>query len=100
MIVLNATIPVEPNSRDDAIEAATELAQQSRQERGVVDYRVTTDSEDENVLRIFEQYEDESALDTHMESDHFGSFQSKVPDFAGGEVELYRFDVSEKTQMM
>lgn len=100
MIVLNATIPVDPDSREQAIDAATTLAQASREEEGVVDYRVTADLEDENVVRIFEQYEDEAAVDAHMESDHFLAFQGQVPEFAGGEVELYRFDVSEKSQMM
>ena len=100
MIVLNATIPVDPDSREQAVEAATDLAQASRAEDGVVDYRVTADLEDENVIRIFEQYEDDDAVNAHMESDHFLAFQGQVPEFAGGEVELYRFDVSETTQMM
>lgn len=100
MIVLNAIIPVDPDSREQAVEAATELAQASREEDGVVDYRVTADLEDENVLRIFEQYEDDDAVDAHMESDHFLTFQGQVPEFAGGEVELHRFEVSEKSRMM
>jgi quinol monooxygenase YgiN len=100
MIVLNATIPVDPDSREQAIEAATELAQASREEDGVIDYRVAADLEDENVIRIFEQYEDGEAVNAHMESDHFLEFQGQVPGFAGGQVELHRFDVSEKSQMM
>jgi quinol monooxygenase YgiN len=100
MIVLNATIPVDPDSREQAVEAATDLAQASREEDGVVDYRVTADLEDENVIRIFEQYADDDAVNAHMESDHYKAFESQVPEFAGGAVELYRFDVSEKSQLM
>lgn len=100
MIVLNATVPVDPDSRERAVDAATELARASREEAGVVDYRVAADVEDENVLRIFEQYEDDDAVDAHMASDHFRAFQEQVPEFAGGEVELHRFDVAEKSRMM
>ncbi|WP_276258403.1 putative quinol monooxygenase [Haloglomus litoreum] len=100
MIVLNASIPIDPDSRETAVEAATELAQHSREEAGVIDYRVALDVEDDTTLRIFEQYEDEDALNAHMNSDHYGSFESRVPGFAAGAPELHRFDVSEKTQLM
>lgn len=100
MIVLNASIPVDPDSRETAIEAASELAQRSREEDGVIDYRVALDIEDDTTLRVFEQYEDEDALNTHMNSEHYGSFEGQVPEFAAGAPELHRFDVSEKTQLM
>jgi quinol monooxygenase YgiN len=100
MIVLNASIPIDPDSRETAVEAASELAQRSREEDGVIDYRVALDIEDDATLRVFEQYEDEDALNAHMNSDHYGSFESQVPEFAAGAPELYRFDVSEKTQLM
>jgi quinol monooxygenase YgiN len=100
MIVLQATIPVTPDSHEEALTAATDLAQRSREEAGVIDYRVTTDIEDETVVRIFEQYEDEDAMNAHLESDHYRAFSGTVPEFLGGEVELYRFDVAEKSRMM
>ncbi|WP_254832091.1 putative quinol monooxygenase [Haloglomus salinum] len=100
MIVLNASIPIDPDSRDTAIEAATELAQQSREEDGVIDYRVALDVEDDTTLRIFEQYEDDDAVQSHMGSDHFEAFQGHIPEFVAGDVELHRFDVSEKSRMM
>lgn len=99
-IVQYAIIPIDPDARDEAIEALTELGEASRAEDGVVDYRVTTDVDDENTARIIEEYEDDAAVEAHMNSDHFGAFQSKVPEFAGGPVELYKYDVGEKTQLM
>ncbi|PSP97237.1 antibiotic biosynthesis monooxygenase [Halobacteriales archaeon QS_4_70_19] len=100
MIVLNASIPIDPDSREAAVDAATELARQSREEDGVVDYRVALDIEDDATLRVFEQYEDDAAVESHMESDHFQAFQGRIPEFVAGDVELYRFDVDEKSRMM
>jgi quinol monooxygenase YgiN len=100
MIVLYATIPVAPDSREAAIEAATTLAQASREEDGVIDYRVTTDLEDETVIRIFEQYEDQDAVDAHMTSGHYKTFESQVPEFVDGPVKLHQFEVSERSQLM
>ncbi len=100
MIVLNASIPIDPDSHETAVEAATELAERSREEDGVIDYRVALDIEDDTTLRVFEQYEDDAAVQSHMGSDHFEAFQGRIPEFVAGDVELHRFDVSEKSRMM
>ena len=100
MILQYAVIPVDPDSRDEAVEAVSELAAQSREEPGVVDYRVGADVEDDSVLRIFEQYEDAESVEAHMTSDHFETFQERLPSFAGGDVELYKYEVSDSTQLM
>ena len=99
-IVQYAVIPIDPDARDEAIESLTELGEASREEEGVVDYRVTTDVGEENTVRIFEEYEDEDAVNAHMTSEHFGAFQGKVGGFAGGPVELYKYEVGEKSQLM
>ena len=100
MIVMHATLPVDPDDREDALELARELAEASREEPGVVDYRVATDVEDPNTVRVFEQYEDADAVDAHMDSDHFQSFQGEIAAHLAGEPTLYRFDVESKTQVM
>jgi quinol monooxygenase YgiN len=99
-IVQYAIIPIDPDARDEAMAALTELGEASREEAGVVEYRVTTDVDDENTVRIFEEYADEDAVNAHMTSEHFEAFQEKVGGFAGGPVELYKYEVSEKSQLM
>lgn len=100
MIVLQATLPLAAEHRDRATEAATELAEQSRAESGVLDYRVATDVEEPSILRIFERYEDEAAMEAHLESEHFQSFQGQVGEWVDGEVDLVRYDVESTTRMM
>lgn len=93
MLVIHATFPVDPDSREDALELTRELAEQSRAEDGNVDYRVTTDIDDPNLFRFFERYEDESAFGAHAETDHFQEFEAALPDLLAGEPEVVRFDV-------
>ena len=100
MIVLQATIPVAMDHREEMIEAAIELAEQSRAEAGTIDYRVTTDIEEPSVFRVFEQYEDEAAMETHLESEHYQQFQEEVGEWIAGEVELVRYDVDSTSEMM
>jgi quinol monooxygenase YgiN len=100
MIVMHATIPIDPDEREAALELVRDLAEASRAESGVVDYRVATDAEDPNTIRVFEQYEDDDAVDAHMGSDHFQSFQAEIAAHLAGDPTLYRFEVDEKTQVM
>lgn len=93
MIVVHAVIPLDPDSREEGIELASDLAERSREEAGMIDYRVATDVDDPNVLRFFERYEDEAALEAHATSEHFGAFEERLPDVIGGEPEVTKFDV-------
>jgi quinol monooxygenase YgiN len=99
MIVLHAVFPVDPGKRDEATELFAEVAEQSRAEEGILTYRVTTDIEDENTFRFFEQYEDEAAFGAHAESDHFGRLEAALPDLLAGEPDVTRFDVDSATDV-
>lgn len=93
MIVIHATLPIDPGHREDATEVFADLARGSRDEAGVVDYRVTSDLEEPNVIRIIEQYEDEAALGAHSETEHFQEFQAAIPEMLGGAPDITRYDV-------
>ena len=93
MIVIHATFPVDPAERDRALDLATDLAEDAREEPGCLSYHVATDAEDETLLRFFEQYEDEAAFGAHAQTDHFQAFAAELPDLLAGEPEITRFDV-------
>ncbi len=100
MIVMLAELPVAADSREAALDRLEELAAASRAEDGVVDYRVTTDVEAPDTVRVIEQYEDADAVDAHMSSDHFESFQADIAPHLAGEPELYRYEVDSETRVM
>lgn len=99
MIVIHAKFPIDPEHRDEAIEHLQSLAQHSRREDGVIDYRVTTDVEEPNLFRLFEQYEDEAGLGAHGESEHFGEFEAVLPDLLAGEPSVTQFDVESASEL-
>ncbi|MEF8840956.1 MAG: putative quinol monooxygenase [Haloarculaceae archaeon] len=99
MLVVHATFPIDPDRREEALEAATTLAEHSRVEDGIIDYRVAIDADDPNLLRFFEQYEDEAAFGAHSETEHFGEFAAVLPELLAGEPDVVRFDVSEATEL-
>lgn len=99
MIVLHAVFPLDPDKRDEALDLITELAEKSRAEPGMIDYRPATDVDDPNMVRFFEQYEDEAAFEAHSQTEHFQEFEAALPDLLAGEPEVTRFEVDSATEM-
>lgn len=99
MLVVHATIPVDPESKEEAVEAARSVAEESRKEAGVISYHVAVDAEDENLLRFFEQYEDEAAFADHASSDHFAEMAAKLPEFLDGDPQLTQFEVTDASEI-
>ncbi|MCT9096036.1 putative quinol monooxygenase [Haloarchaeobius sp. HME9146] len=99
MLVIHAVFPIDPDRRDEALEQFQTLAEQSRAEEGAIDYRVTTNIERPNEIRVFEQYEDEAAFGAHAESDHFKKLEAALPDLLAGEPSVTRFDVDSATEL-
>ncbi|MFC4550543.1 MULTISPECIES: putative quinol monooxygenase [Halorussus] len=86
MIVVHAAVPIVPDRRSEALELIEDLADRSRAESGVVDYRATTEVGDPNVVRFFERYEDEAALEAHQASEHYREWAEALPDLLDGGV--------------
>lgn len=99
MIVLHATFPLDPATRDEALELVEDLVEQSQQEDGMIDYRAATDITDPNVVRFFEQYEDAAAFEAHSQTDHLQKFEERLPDLLAGEPEVLRFEVDSATEL-
>ena len=97
-MVIHSEVPLDPDSRDRALQILAEMATKSRAEAGVVDYRVTVDIEEPNTARIIEQYEDRAAVEAHESSSHLAWFQDAIEPHMSGEPELFRFDVTAKVE--
>lgn len=99
MIVLHASFPINPDKWDEALELADELVAESNTETGMIDYRATTDIQDDHTIRFFEQYEDAEALKAHNETEHFQAFEEALPELLAGDPEVVKFEVSDATKL-
>lgn len=96
MQIVYAVLLLSPDHRNEALEATRTIAEKSREEPGVIDYRVGIDVEDPNTLRFVEQYEDADAVAAHLETDHYQQYEDTViPDMLAGEPEITQFEVAE-----
>lgn len=99
MIVVHAVLTIDPDRREEAIDVIERLVARTREERGVLDYSATVDLDDRNVIRFFERYESEAALEAHLESDHYERFVDRLPELLAEHPEAVRFDVAEMEQL-
>ena len=99
MIVLHAEFPLDPESRDEALDLIADLVEQSQAEDGTIDYRAATDVSDPNLVRFTEQYEDAAAFEAHSETDHYREFEAALPDLLAGEPRVRRFEVDSVTEL-
>lgn len=102
MFATDAEVPVEPGIRDEALELAKEFADKSREEEGVIEYKISTDVYDPNVIRFFEVYEDDEAFQKHMETDHVEEWQAGLSELQDGELEfgdVIRYDIESVSEL-
>lgn len=94
MILVQTTIPVDPSYRQEALELFSAIIEQSRTEEGVIDYWAATDIDQPNVVRFFERYEDEAALERHTETDHYDELTNSLPQLADGQLRTIQFETA------
>jgi quinol monooxygenase YgiN len=95
MIVIAGHTRVKADRLDDALVAAQEMAVLSRREPGCADYRFAIDIEDRSVVRIFERWESQAALDAHFATPHFADFSELIVDVVDGDAEFVRYEVAQ-----
>lgn len=91
VIVVHTAVPFDPARLDEAMGLVEDLVAQSRSEPGTVSYHAATDTGEDGLVRFFEQYEDDAAMETHRESEAYRRLVAALPDLADGEIEIVRF---------
>jgi len=99
MIVRYATIPVDPDRRDEALAAIDELVDRTNEEPAAFEYRAAADLQEPNTIRLVEQDEDVAALEAHAEAQHYREFVERLPVFLDGEIRVVGFDVESVTAL-
>lgn len=96
MQIVYATLTLDPEHREAALTHAQEIAKASREEPGVIDYRVCTDVEEPNELRFIERYENTEAVEAHLETEHYKEFEAAViPDMLAEEPEIVQYEAQQ-----
>lgn len=88
MLSVIAKLPVQPEKKQEALDAVKALMSKVSQEEGTLFYSVNVNEKDPNTLVIIERYRDRDALDAHGSTPHFKEFMSQAANFAAGKPEI------------
>ena len=93
MIIVHGTIPLKPDSREQAIQLARRMADATRGEAGCISYDFYLGLSDPNTLMLFQEWEDMEALMGHFQTDHMEEFLKELPEIVSGEITTKRYAV-------
>ena len=78
MIVVNAKAITNNSNFIKLKEIINKLEQETRKEKGCIDYAFSIDINNENVLRITELWEDLKSLQDHLKTSHVDAFRNEM----------------------
>lgn len=96
MLIVSATMPVQPEKREAFISAATTCAQATCKETGNLSYAVLADMTADNTFVTFEEWETPEAEAAHMQTDHLKAFIGEIRTYLAGAPAIRRYEVQKQ----
>ena len=96
MLVVTAKAKASKNNFIKLKNIINKLEQETRKEKGCIDYAFSVDINDENVLRITELWKDLKSLQNHLKTKHVNDFRAEM-EKNPLEIQAHFFKASEIT---
>ncbi|GED54831.1 MULTISPECIES: putative quinol monooxygenase [Brevibacillus] len=92
MIIIHATMHVNPEKTETFLQEIQPLIEASRAEAGNISYNLYQSAEKENTFLMAEVWKSPDAVASHNQSDHFKAFTAKAQEFLSAplQVDLYQ----------
>ena len=92
MLTILVLIPAQPGKGDALGEALKALLAPTRKEKGCISYDTHRSNTDPDLWMMYETWESQADLDTHMKSPHLVDFaQNKMPELVKGGLDIQTF---------
>jgi quinol monooxygenase YgiN len=88
-IAVIARIPCQPGKREELEAGLKPMLDHTETEPGTQRYVLLRDSADENVLWMYELYQDQASLEVHQSSDAMKALGAAIRPFLAGRPELF-----------
>ena len=88
MIAVIARVPVQPEKKEEALNAVKELMSHVAKEEGTLYYTLNIDKNQPDTLVFIERYKDKDAFTAHSSTPHFQEFMTKAMAFASGQPDI------------
>jgi quinol monooxygenase YgiN len=82
MIICNFSFQTTPEHREAFLDLIRTMMAETQEEAGCTLYRYTADLDDETRFHLVENWEDEAAINAHIDSPHAAHFIANMPKLA------------------
>lgn len=100
MIVVSGTIELDPSNHDDAAAKMQKLAAATNEEAGCVSYEFFADLSGKGRFRVFEEWQDQAAIDAHFQEPHMQEFLGAMGGLGVTGTDIHKYEVGEKSKLM
>ncbi len=91
MLVLAITEKIKPDRRDEAVQVALRMIEETHKEEGCLAYTFNFPIDDPNTFFIYEEWTSEEALNEHIRSEHMKEFQRQMPAMLVGDTKFKKY---------
>ncbi len=93
-LVIAGTIRVPPERLDAFRPHMIVMLEASRAEDGCLEYAYAEDVAEPGLIRVFEAWRDQAALDAHFQTPHLAAWRAAWPEFGVSDRRLIAYEVA------
>ena len=95
MIIVTGTFEIAAKDREDAMGLLREMSRASQAEEGCLVYAFYEDIAQPGVYRIYEEWQDQAAIEAHFASSHMAVFQESISQMEARNRNIKRYEATE-----
>jgi quinol monooxygenase YgiN len=96
MLVIAGTVRVPPQNLDRFRPHMLAMLQASRAEDGCIEYSYAEDVAEPGLIRVFEVWSDQAALDAHFATAHMAEWRAQWPSFGVSDRRLFAYEIAQQ----
>ena len=94
MLLIAGSIRIDPDTRDDLIQAAIEVVRDLRKQVGCTRVLISADLEDASLLHLLQTWESQDALTANLKSRRIDAIRNQVGKLGVREMVLLKYEVA------
>jgi quinol monooxygenase YgiN len=96
MLVIAGTVRVPPENLERFRPHMIAMLSASRAEDGCIDYSYAEDVAEPGLIRVFEAWRDQAAIDAHFKTPHMAEWRAAWPAFGVSDRRLFAYEVAQQ----
>jgi quinol monooxygenase YgiN len=96
MLVIAGTVRVPPDNLERFLPHMLAMLSASRAEDGCIEYSYAQDVAEPGLIRVFEAWRDQAAIDAHFQTPHMTAWRAAWPAFGVSDRRLFAYEIAQQ----